>query len=206
MQRLPSEELLVAYVDGELDEEDVATVEAALALAPDLRAQASGLRDSAALLRPAFNEPMHEAPPARLLAALERGRRHAAPRIAWLAAAAVAVLVLGAGGGYVASDWRFQQIMQQTENTRLSDELAMRNALAEALETNISGTPVSWQSPTSGRSGQAVPVRTFRNAEGAFCREYRETVTLGTGVEEVFGIACRRDNGIWQTVALMAGQ
>ena len=82
----------------------------------------------------------------------------------------------------------------------------MRNALAEALETNISGTPVSWQNPTSGWSGVAVPVRTFRNAEGAFCREYSETVTLGTGFEEVIGIACRRDNGIWQTVALMAGQ
>lgn len=206
LHRPLSDELLIAYLDGELEATDIATVEAALARDPGLRAKASAVRESTSLMRPVFNQPMHELPPPRILAALKRGRRRALPGVGWLVAASIAALLLGAGGGYMASDWRFNQIVTLTESARLGDELTMRRALTAALETSVSGTPVSWHSPASGHSGQVVPVRTFRNAEGAFCREYRETVMLEGGEEQIFGIACRQTGGVWRTVALMTGQ
>ena len=192
-----TDEMLVAYVDGELDPGAARTVEAALAEDAGLTATARALRDSAALLRPVHGEPRHEPPPRRFLAALERGRRRALPRFARLVAASVAALVLGAGGGFFASEVRLEQMLQQAENARLIDELAMRRALVEALETSISGTPVAWHSVDTGRSGEVVPVRTFRSANGVFCREYEETMVRDAGVERVFGIACRQDTGVW---------
>jgi len=91
MQR-PDDATLMAYVDGELDETDVAAVDRAIAADPALARQVRVLRDTTAALRAAFNAPLHEPVPERLLAPLgaQRGRpwraRLAARHVAMVAA------------------------------------------------------------------------------------------------------------------------
>ena len=51
-------ETLVSYVDGQLDERETGRVEAALAQDAEARETVRGLRESAELLRSAFNEPV----------------------------------------------------------------------------------------------------------------------------------------------------
>ena len=41
----------------------------------------------------------------------------------------------------------------------------------------------------------------FLNAEGRYCREYRQTVTIGGEEHQAGGTACRDDNGVWQIVS-----
>ncbi len=63
------DERLIAYLDGELDQDDYAEVEAALAADADTRARLVVLSETTALVRRAFDDVLHEAVPARLLAA-----------------------------------------------------------------------------------------------------------------------------------------
>lgn len=68
MQR-PSDERLIAYLDGELDESERAEIALWLGRDAALRARAAELSESAALLRTAFDEVLHEPLPERLVAA-----------------------------------------------------------------------------------------------------------------------------------------
>jgi len=63
------DELLVAYLDGELDEASYAAIDAALASDAVLRSRLDVLADTTALVRRAFDDVLHEPIPARLLAA-----------------------------------------------------------------------------------------------------------------------------------------
>jgi anti-sigma factor RsiW len=62
--------MLMAYVDGELDPAGVAEVEAAMAADLAVARRVRQLRDATTALRAAFNEPMREPVPERLLAPL----------------------------------------------------------------------------------------------------------------------------------------
>jgi anti-sigma factor RsiW len=119
----PSNELLVAYLDGELDEPRRAEIEAWLEADGAARDHAARLNETASLLRAAFDEVLREEVPERLIAAARGGavgaamrdaeilpfrqRRRlggfAAPRHWWIAvpvAASFFGLMIGGGLGY----------------------------------------------------------------------------------------------------------
>lgn len=101
MQR-PDETRIMAYVDGELDEAGMAEVERAMAADADLARLVRDLMDSNAALRAAFNAPIREAVPERLLAPLgaQRKRPWQVPsgrRLVAMAASIAAIVVLGGG-------------------------------------------------------------------------------------------------------------
>jgi anti-sigma factor RsiW len=123
MQR-PNDERLIAYLDGELDESESAEIAAWLKRDAELRQRAAGLGESAALLRAAFDETLHEPLPERLVAAArgesggdagkmvdlaaardKRGTRKLGDQRWWIgvaAAASLAALFIGTGVGYFA--------------------------------------------------------------------------------------------------------
>lgn len=112
-------ELLVAYADGELDGARLAEVEALLDRDASLREEVGRLRESAALIRAAFDQDLRDDVPERLIAAA-RGVKQPAPSAQvvpfpakpartrtqlrwWVAMAAAASLfgiVVGTGVGY----------------------------------------------------------------------------------------------------------
>jgi anti-sigma factor RsiW len=101
MQR-PDEARIMAYVDGELDAAGLAEIERAMAADPELARHVRALLEANAALRAAFNAPVHEPVPERLLAPLGaqraqpwrtgRGRR-------WLAMAASIAAMMAVGVG-----------------------------------------------------------------------------------------------------------
>lgn len=114
MQR-PDEAHLMAYVDGELDSAAAAAVERAVAEDPALERQVRDLMDSNALLRAAFNGPLNEPVPERLLAPLGAQRprpwRAMAGRFATgrrIAAMAASVALVAALGGAVAVNYGYE--------------------------------------------------------------------------------------------------
>ncbi|HEY8369955.1 MAG TPA: RT0821/Lpp0805 family surface protein [Thermodesulfobacteriota bacterium] len=78
---------------------------------------------------------------------------------------------------------------------RVAAETAQR-----ALETAPSDTPVTWRNPDSGRSGTITPTRTYQTADGRYCREFQQEVTIGGEQHQAFGTACRRPDGSWQVL------
>ena len=125
MQR-HSDEALVAYLDGELDAEERAHVEAWLDADPSVRDRLLTLAESATSLRAAFADFVTEPVPDRLIAAargetlaaveaeiveLRPRRLEAAPPpsrrwyIQLATAAAVFGLVVGTGAGFVGNNW-----------------------------------------------------------------------------------------------------
>ena len=72
---------------------------------------------------------------------------------------------------------------------------------SHTLETQPSGQTRIWRNPRNGHWGTMTPSRTFLNAEGQYCREYRQTVTIGGQEHQAGGTACRSDDGVWRVVS-----
>ena len=201
-------ETLVSYVDGQLDERETGRVEAALAQDAEARETVRGLRESAELLRSAFNEPLIAPVPTRVLESINRaavdrtaGGRH----WSWPAAlaASLAMLFVGFGGGLMMVDLRVEQELAELRAIEQADQQAREAALFQALEKHVSGEAVAWRNPDSGRGGEITPVRTFKNRQEQWCREYRSKEVLADTAEIRHAIACREPEGLWKTRAVL---
>lgn len=64
------------------------------------------------------------------------------------------------------------------------------------------GQTITWND--SGAFGSVTPLRDGTSSSGAYCREFRQTVTIGGRTEDAFGTACRKPDGAWEVVS--AGQ
>ena len=79
-------------------------------------------------------------------------------------------------------------------------EYAQRNAYF-GLENTPAGTTSEWENPDSGHSGSFTPVRTWKNDEGDYCREFQQSITVGGKTERAYGTACRQPDGTWRVVS-----
>jgi anti-sigma factor RsiW len=75
-----SDDRLIAYLDGEVEASERREIEAGLDADPAARDKLAAFAESAALVRSAFDEVVHEPVPERLLAAARGERLSAAPR------------------------------------------------------------------------------------------------------------------------------
>jgi len=118
-----SDEQLIAYLDGELDVAATAAVAETIAQDPELVRRAAALRESAALLRQAFDDVLHEPVPEHLLRAARgqggdrshatvvrlperRAKRGPGDWQRWISmpvAASIMSLIVGGGLGYLAA-------------------------------------------------------------------------------------------------------
>jgi surface antigen len=78
-------------------------------------------------------------------------------------------------------------------------QMAMQ-AQQAALESAPSGQTSTWRNPDSGHYGSVTPTRTYETAQGQYCREYQETVTIDGKQHKAYGTACRQPDGSWKIV------
>lgn len=69
--------------------------------------------------------------------------------------------------------------------------------MQQALEVRSDGDVLAWHNDESGNSGAIMPTMTFMTDLGIYCREYRETVTIGGASGEAVNTGCRREDGTW---------
>jgi surface antigen len=81
-----------------------------------------------------------------------------------------------------------------------ADKKQAQQAAQRAFETAPSGSAVAWNNPDSGNSGMVTPTRTYQAANGQYCREYRQTITVGGEQHQAYGTACREPDGSWKIV------
>ena len=78
------------------------------------------------------------------------------------------------------------------------DQQQVQQTTQQSLETQQSGAATSWQNPDSVNSGTVTPTRTYQQADGRYCREFQQTITVDGETESGYGTACRQDDGSWQ--------
>ena len=78
-----------------------------------------------------------------------------------------------------------------------SDRDLALNALQVALTELSDGATLVWRRPSRALTGVIKPVSAFRDDEGRVCRHLIYSLSLGTYVRQVEGIACREPDGKW---------
>lgn len=81
------------------------------------------------------------------------------------------------------------------------DQAMYHTTTQHTLETQPSGTAVAWRNPENGNYGTVTPTRTYQQpANGQYCREFQQTISVGGEAQEGYGTACRQPDGSWQIV------
>jgi surface antigen len=80
-----------------------------------------------------------------------------------------------------------------------ADRAAMSRAENQALTAPV-GEPIAWNNSGSGNYGQAQTVRDGWSSSGAYCREFRHSISVGSRIEDAYGTACQRPDGSWRVV------
>jgi hypothetical protein len=190
-----SKESLSAFMDGELEPQEIARIAALVEQDPALKTFVDGQEQLRLELRAAFSDVMSDPVPERLLAAaatapvslrvrarewLGVGSWSPAIRYGVPAAAMALGILIGVGVEGTAS---------QSDFGTSNGQVVARADLADALEHKLASD--------SGRAQIGV---TFRDKSGETCR----TFSVNAGATN--GLACRSGGGEWQVGALVSGQ
>lgn len=206
MQR-PSDEELMAYADGQLDEVRRAEIQQAETRDEEVQRRVAQFRQSAVLLKAAYDATLQEAVPQHLIDTVKGGSTAEAPtlreRLAaifrmptlWRPAyafAALAILLVGVGLGY--------QVGHAPDSGRVDISLAQHSeAFQRGLDTTASG---QWFSLEQEKV-RILPVATFQDQSSAYCRPY-DVAIAEASLPVAQGIACRDAAGHWDTKVYIA--
>ncbi len=199
--KTPSDEQIMAWVDGELPEDEARQVERAIQGDPEAQKKAEVFRGSTAMLKAAFDDPLHEAVPEKLIRTI---RAHGTPRAAarrtgsWRSffripvlspAFGVALAVVLLGGllsGY---------LFFGTSRSGLFTGVPSGRQFSRGLETIPSGNSFY----LADGNLKVTPVATFRDRARRYCRQYEVEILRGAKGQWAQGVACRDRRGDWHT-------
>lgn len=104
--------------------------------------------------------------------------------------------LVGVAAGALAGAYLGNQIGGSLDK---ADKVQMEKASEKATTAPI-GQPISWRNPDSGNAGTVTPTREGTAANGDYCREFQQSVTVGGKTEQAYGTACRQADGSWKVV------
>lgn len=102
--------------------------------------------------------------------------------------------LVATGLGVVLGGWLGNEIGSSLDK---ADRLEMAHATNRAYAAPI-GQQITWNNPQSGNSGVIVPTRDGYADNGAYCREFQQTITVGGQRQEGYGRACQQPDGAWK--------
>ena len=220
---LISDELLMAYADGELDSAEHARVETCLQQSPEAAARLAVFAATGRGLADIFGKPMQEPVPQRLVDAIYAPASVAAPvgtaigtayenvvpfavrrhqaRVAsrpvfqrHLSLAAACVTLLAVGAG---SYWFFNQPAGQPSESFALALSGSGERIASAELASVLDTVLGDKTAVAviaGKEATIKPMFTFATADKNFCRQYE--ITRGQA-QAIAGVACRGSAGQW---------
>ena len=200
-----NDETLMAYCDGALGSSEAAQLRSRLAQDEKLNRRYLLLKELTLDLGGAYDSMLARPVPSRLVNTVMAGSKSTL-NSRWnfrngAIAAGFTVLAIGLGftGGYISSGINQQQaiVLAQFENQQAM--MALETKLNQVLETQKSGTSVSWKSDIDGIQAEITPLRTFKTKDNTYCREYRKVVTQNGLKRAEKNLSCRVDKGRWIT-------
>ncbi|MDP3725766.1 MAG: RT0821/Lpp0805 family surface protein [bacterium] len=99
--------------------------------------------------------------------------------------------------GALAGAWLGNEVGRSLDR---ADRISAEQTAQRALDSSPDGRAVSWRNPNSGHSGAVMPTQTYQMANGNYCREFQQVLTVGGKQEQGYGTACRQQDGSWKIV------
>ena len=198
-----TDELIMAYVDGELEEKQADEIRKAIEKNPEALKRVKIFSDSAAMLKGIYDAPINEAVPERLIKTVKNNQTdkmisrirdflNSFLRIqSWPAAYGMSLflaLLFGIGGG----DLTFNMISLKSDSYTM---MLTGKEFGQGLETTISGQSFT----LADHAIKVTPVATFQNKARRYCRQYEVLTSQNKQNNFSQGIACRNQSGKWQT-------
>ena len=81
-----------------------------------------------------------------------------------------------------------------------ADQQHIHYTTQEALEYEPDRNKRQWRNPNSNNAGWVEPQRTYQTAQGQYCREFTQNVTVAGKTQQAYGTACRQPDGTWKIV------
>jgi surface antigen len=100
------------------------------------------------------------------------------------------------GLGVLLGSWAGNEIVTSMDtNDRQKNGQAENRAFSAQI-----GQQVTWKNPDSGHSGTIVPVSDGFAATGAYCRNFQQTILIGSQPQQGFVKTCQQRDGSWKIV------
>jgi|GEM_PF-1381217 len=194
---------LQAYLDGELDREAMAEMDAFIEGSETARAYIADMARSTAWLKAEMNGVLEEEVPDRLLEAIngvgEEPMQQVSSFSQWKhIAAAMVLLVVGFGSGILLD--REQSAVPQ--GMVAYAPASFSTVVEDALEHSVRGASKEWYSSSNTLSVKVTPTQTYRDKDGVYYREYHMEMKVENEHRQVDGLAYRNAQGHWKTKAL----
>jgi anti-sigma factor RsiW len=194
---------LSAYIDGELEPTTMREVDLYLEEDEDARRFVLEATRTAALLRADARRIRQEEIPERLLALLHSRRAsglHRRPSYSVLLRSAAALIIglLGFGSGIFLQ----RQTVEIVPTVMAPLPAQYSDVINTALEYNLSGKARQWRAPKTSTILTVTPVKTYRDKDGTYYREYKLEIASKTDRSQINGLAYRTLQGRWKTKAL----
>jgi hypothetical protein len=200
-----SDEMIMAYVDGELNSSQTAAVEQALEKNPILQKKAELFSETTSMLQGVYDAPLHEKTPEFLLKTLQppsmeskwqRGIKlfiqavqipamHPVPTFALLAVVTIST-------GLMYSNTFLNPAAQSNYPSLVYDS---------TFSSGLENTPSGHSFIDKHSSAEIIPVLSFQNQQDYYCRQF--DIVDKTQADHFMGsgIACRNNDAHWETVA-----
>lgn len=104
--------------------------------------------------------------------------------------------LVATGAGVLLGGWLGNEIGASLDK---ADRMYATGAETRAYTAPI-GQQITWNNPESGNSGVIVPVRDGYASNGAYCREFQQTIMIGGRQQQGYGKACQQPDGSWKIV------
>lgn len=104
--------------------------------------------------------------------------------------------LVATAGGVVLGGWLGNEIGASLDK---ADRSEINRAETRAYTAPV-GQQITWNNPQSGNSGTIVPVRDGYANNGAYCREFQQTIIVGGQQQQGYGKACQQPDGTWKIV------
>lgn len=102
--------------------------------------------------------------------------------------------MLAIGAGTLAGAYIGGAIGKNMDDT---DKLKMN----QALENNAVGQPNYWKNNRTDNSYTVTPTKNVTVDGNPYCREYRTTAIIAGKRQQMYGTACREQDGTWKMVS-----
>ncbi len=104
--------------------------------------------------------------------------------------------LVATGAGVLLGGWLGNEIGASLDK---ADRTYATQAESRAYAAPI-GQQITWNNPESGNSGTIVPTRDGYASNGAYCREFQQTIVVGGQKQQGYGKACQQPDGSWKIV------
>ncbi len=197
-----SDEKLMAFVDGKLDDHESNEIRHILETNAEARERVELLKKSTPLLQAVYDAPVHEEVPEYLVEGIVNYRDRAGEQPGlwdrfrsrlqidtWQPAHILAfsmIFMIGIGTGWFAAG------LSRPERMAYAPGI-LNEKLSRGLETTVSGMGFSLK----GQRVRVTPVNTFVDKQGRYCRQYEVTRREDGQTPLSYGVACRIGKGKW---------